>query len=346
MRAGLSKLKKIMADIIVVGGGIAGLLAAEAVKDAGFSAIGLEGASELGGRVGVGHHRIHSAQARESLHALCEGLELCEIDEAPLLRTKGEWEKAEDDKEFIDAEKFYLSHHYWIPTTGYSQLVARLVDKMQESYQTRKLVTEVRSDEKKLVCEDGIEHPYERLVWCASLKDLRTAWKGDKSQLKGLSKLPPRRGGILLEIDLKEPLFTSKNTVILPFRFKEWHLRALAFNSPAGPARVQWVLFLEDEILDDREEVAKCVRTLKREIAKEFPNLGALTLKEKLTYLPVISGETPVEWKSVLISPDIAYFGPETRLEGMDESWRNLDLTLANYPAFKREMESWKNLTA
>lgn len=334
-----------MADIVIVGGGIAGLLAAEALVDAGFSVVGLEGSSELGGRVEVGHHRIHSEFARDSLRSLCEGLELSEVQEPPLLRTKGEWEKVEDAENFIEAEKFYLSEHYWIPAAGYSQLVSRLVDKVKGNYQTRKLVTEVVPEEKKIVCEDGVEHPYERLVWCSPLKDLRSAWKGDKSLLKGLSKLPERRGGISLEVDLKEPLFSSKNTVVLPFRFKEWRLRALGFSSQAGLSRLQWVLFLEDEILDDREEVAKCVRTLKREIAKEFPAVAELTLKEKLTYLPVISGETPVEWKSVLISPDIAYFGPETRLQGMDESWRNLDLTLANYPALKRELESWKNLT-
>jgi hypothetical protein len=339
----LSKLEKIMSEIIVVGGGIAGLLAAEALKDAGLSVVGLEGSSTLGGRIEVGHHRVHSELARESLKSLLDGLELSEVQEPPLTRTKGEWQKAEEAGEFSEAEKFYLSEHYWIPTEGYSKLIARLVDKVGPSFQTRKLVTEVHASEKRILCEDGVEHPYSHLVWCSPLRALRTAWAGDKSPLKGLSKIPDRQGGISLEVELKEPLFSSKNTVILPFRFKEWRLRALGFPSTSGAPRVQWVLFLEDEILEDREEVAKCVRTLKREIGKEFPNAASMSVREKLTYLPVISGEAPLEWKSTLITPDIAYFGPETRLEGMDESWRNMDLTLANYPALKRDLESWKN---
>jgi len=332
-----------MSEIIVVGGGIAGLLAAEALKDAGLSVIGLEGSSDLGGRIEVGHHRILSEQGKECLKTLGQELELAEIQDPPQVRSKGEWETLEAAGEFMEAEKFYLSPHYWTPKEGYDALVARLVEKVGSLYQTRKLVTEVHAAEKKIVCEDGVEHPYERLVWCSPLNSLRTAWKGDKSELKALAKMPERRGGISLEIDLKEPLFSSKNTVVLPFRFKDWKLRALGFGSVSGAARVQWILFLEDEILEDREEVAKCVRTLKREMQKEFPNVTELTLKEKLTYLPVLSGEAPVEWKSVLVTPDIAYFGPETRLEGMDESWRNMDLTLANYPIFKGELAHWKN---
>jgi hypothetical protein len=332
-----------MAEIIVVGGGIAGLLAAEALKDAGFSVVGLEGSSGLGGRLEVGHHRVHAETSRASLAGLVEGLELQEVQEPPLVRTKGEWEKVEETADFSSPEKFYLSEHYWIAKEGYSKLTARLLEKVAPLFQTRKLVTEVHAEQKKVVCEDGVEHPYERLVWCSSLRSLRTAWKGDKSALKGLTKLPERRGGISLEVDLKEPLFSSKNTVVLPFRFKEWKLRALGLAGTGESPRVQWILFLEDEILEDREEVAKCVRTLKREIAKEFPQAPELSAREKLTYLPCISGEDPVEWKSILISPDVAYFGPEARLEGMDESWRNLDLTLANYPALRQAVENWKN---
>ncbi len=332
-----------MSEIIVVGGGIAGLLAAEALKDAGFSVIGLEGSSELGGRIEVGHHRILSEQGRDSLKTLDEQLELAEIQDPPQVRSKGEWETLGEAGDFIEAEQFYLSPHYWTPKDGYDAFVARLVDKVGPLFQTRKLVTEVHAADKKIVCEDGVENPYQRLVWCSPLKTLRAAWRGDKSELKALAKLPDRRGGISLEIDLKEPLFSSKNTVVLPFRFKDWKLRALGFGSTSGAPRVQWILFLEDEILDDREEVAKSVRTLKREMQKEFPAVAELTVKEKLTYLPVLSGETPVEWKSMLVTPDIAYFGPETRLEGMDESWRNMDLTLANYPVLKGELANWKN---
>ncbi len=333
-----------MAEIVVIGGGIAGLLAAKALKDTGFSVVGLEGSSSLGGRVGVGHHRLRSENAKETVRALCEGLQLDEIQEPPLIRSKGEWEGVKEDHSFIEAERFYLSQHYWVPAGGYLPLISRLTEELGENFQTRKLVSEVHPEQKKVLCEDGVEHSYQKLVWCSPLLTLRNAWKGDRSQLSAISKLPEGRGGISLEMDLREPLFSSKNTVILPFRFKEWRLNALGFANSSGSSNIQWLLFLEDEILEDREEVAKCVKTLKREISKEFPNAAELSSKEKLTYLQVISGETPLEWKSILITPDIAYFGPESRLAGTDESWRNLDLTLANYALLKKELGSWKNL--
>lgn len=330
---------------VVVGGGIAGLLAAEALVDAGFSVIGLEGSSQLGGRLEVGHHRIKSESTLERLKSLVDEVQVDEVTEPPMVRTKGEWEKLDPEEELTDAEGFYLAEKFWIPVGAYPKLLQRLTEKVGPLFQMRKLVTEVHAAEKKILCEDGSEHTFDHLAWCSPLRTLRGAWKGDKGPLKGLSKLPERNGGISLEVDLKEPLFSTRNTVVLPFRFKEWRLRALGFAGISATASVQWVLFLEGEILEDREEVAKCVRTLKREIAKEFPQVAELSLREKLTYLPVISGEAPLEWKTLLLTPEIAYFGPEVRLEGRDESWRNLDLTLGNYPTLKQEFDGWRNVT-
>jgi hypothetical protein len=126
--------------------------------------------------------------------------------------------------------------------------------------------------------------------------------------------------------------------VIFPFRFKDKKLRALGVNdtsSTEGRFLVRWILFLEEEIIEDREEVAKCLKTLRRELEKEFPALKTSVVQERIVYLSSISGDHPVPTRTLNILPDLIYLGAELRMEDAEESLRNLDMILNNCQHFE-----------
>lgn len=94
--------------------------------------------------------------------------------------------------------------------------------------------------------------------------------------------------------------------------------------------RLHLMVFLPKEVMEDREEVAKCVRTLKRELTKEFPELSAKTKREKIVYLPLLSGEEAVSWGSIEVGPGVFYLGPQVYLTDEQAELRNLDLLVSN----------------
>jgi hypothetical protein len=116
--------------------------------------------------------------------------------------------------------------------------------------------------------------------------------------------------------------------MVLPFKYKEARLRGL--GATTSPRNIHWLLFLESEIIDDREELAKCIRTFKRELQKEFPELKGAVQSERIVYLPCISGEEPCAVDSLEVLPDVYYVGPQARMDDEDKSLRNIDCTLSN----------------
>ena len=191
------------------------------------------------------------------------------------------------------------------------------------------------------MCQDGSQYSYDKIVWCSPLEPLIKLWNGDKAPLiKQLKELKEGYGGVNLELEVSGTLFPFKNTMVFPFRYKDSRLRALGVNATWPPptaerSLVHWLLFLGREITDDREELAKCIRTFKRELQKEFPELKTSTLSEKIVYLPLISGEIPAPLRSLRLLPDLLYVGPQARLADTDESLRNLDRTLNNCSRFE-----------
>ena len=209
-----------------------------------------------------------------------------------------------------------------------------VAEEVKGQFHFRKTVTEVDPERKVVTCSDESTYEYEKLLWCSPLELLLKAWKGDKTALlkvmKNAKEIP---GGINLDLEMSTDVFPLRNTMVLPFRYKDTKLRALGVRSTERHAH--WMLFLGQEIIEDREELAKCIRTFKRELQKEFPELKAAICSERIVYLPTISGETPTTAKSLELMPDVVYLGPEIRLPDTDEGLRNIDRTLDNCRRFE-----------
>jgi hypothetical protein len=315
---------------LIVGGGVAGLFAAKILKARQIELIGLEKAERLGGRTSVGHHRLYEKGSIEFFRMHFPELEFDFIDDNSLERKKGEWDAPKD--EYTEDEQFFLAPNFYVPRVSFAKIIEMLAAEVGDKFKLREHPLEIRHAEKKAIISTGEEIEYEKLVWCAPLELLPKIWSDDKTAFaKSLKQLDVAIGGLNLDMELSEPLFPCRNTVVFPFRYKDKKLRALgtAEMTEAGPL-VRWILMLEEEIADDREEVAKCVRTLKRELMKEFPELKDRIKNERIMFLPKVLWEKPIAVKGLELLPDLLYLGAQVKLPNTKEEPRNLDRILDN----------------
>lgn len=329
-----------MKPFLVVGGGLSGLLAAKILKEHGIDFIGLERSDALGGRARIGPHRLYKADSTVALSRWVGEMEWAEVDAAPAERNKGKWRAPSEDG-FLDPERFYLGASYFLPKAPLADAIERLAGKLGGYFKTRHSVAQILPDSQTVVCAEGARLEYRKIIWCAPLAGLAKAWQGDKSALSKLFKKDEEgNGGILLELTLgevpPEELAPFRSTVSLPFRFKDYTLRAL--GSLSG-GRIDWLVFLPQELFENREEVAKCVRTLKRELGKEFPWLETSASGGRIVYLDAISGEAQSSAKSLAILPDVYYVGPQVAVADGEEPLSNVDRVIDNCSRLERMLE-------
>ena len=127
--------------------------------------------------------------------------------------------------------------------------------------------------------------------------------------------------------------FTEKiNTLVLPFRFKDNVYRALGNRDDFGGQEVQytWTIFLDEALLENREEVAKCVRAFKREFGKQFPGSRGRSHPGEDCFSPSISGGSSVGANSLELFPGVFYLGSQVRLKDSAGDLQNLDLLIDN----------------
>lgn len=322
-----------MEQNIIVGGGVTGLVTACFFKQKNIPFMGLEREERLGGLSTVGHPRSYYEPSQRLLSELISDLEWTSIDEEAHTLSKGEWKKVEGEK--LEEEEYFLGNPFQAPSRSYGSILNSLMSAAGEHFQLRKNVISIEPAYKKIICQDGSELNYEKLVWTCPLSGLLKVWKGDKLPLQRLLKSAQEAmGGMALELELKGSIFPLKNTVVFPFRFKDHKLRALgSAQGRDGKTFLSWMLFLPAEVFEDREEMAKCVRTLRRELEKEFTELKSLILTERIVYLPTMAGKRPTMGKSLEVFPNTFYVGAELALGEETTELRHLDLSVLNASA-------------
>lgn len=322
----------LMEPYVIVGGGLSGLLTARILREKNISFVGFEKSPRLGGRAELGPHRILKENSVSMWKELLPEVDWLSIESEVQERAKGEFAPIRDG--YSEAEKFYLTTSLYAPAIPFDQVVEKLAAPVRERFQLQKTVVQINENNKTIEFNDGTEQKFEKLFWCTDLALLFKLWVGETINIpKGNKKASETPSGVNLIFELSSPLFESKNTVVLPFRFKDFRLRALGIPEPDEKTeghRLHWMMFLPKELMEDREEIAKCVRTLKRELLKEFPELTQTILKEKIIYLPLLSGEDSARWASLEIASDVFYVGPQAYLNEEQADWKNLDLVVSH----------------
>lgn len=325
-----------MSEILIIGGGIAGLALGKRLTDLNVPWRGFERENKIGGRLETGHHRVYTSDGRDFLSDLWPTIEWLTVDEAPKQIRKGEWEDAPQD--LRAPEQFYLGHPYFYPKSSYSVLLAHLEKQVGAKFELRSRITHIDLQKRTATGLNGVEHVFERMVWTSSLASLA---KITGQTPKGLAKKKPaalETGGVTWDIRVSEPLFSESGTVVFPFRYKDLKVRAIGVRAPwnEGEGHIyHWMIFLEDALLDDHEELAKIVRAFKRELTKQFPALEGHLIQEKLAFHPSLSGEVPVSAASLEVFEGVACVGPdifteEVKQDGDTSARRNLDTVARN----------------
>jgi len=329
-----------MNPYLIIGGGVSGLLTARILQEKNIPFIGFEKTSRLGGRAELGPHRLLQAESVALLEKFLPDIQWRSLDLQPKERCKGEYGEVREG--FSSSEQFYLSSQIFISPIAFEQVIQRLLEPVTDFFKTQKTVVKILGAEKQVEFLDGSSQAYEKLIWCADRDLLFKVWDGAPLATgKASKKAVERPTGFNWCLELQNPLFESQNTVVIPFRFKEHKLRALGISDldeNQKPHRLHWIVFVPQSISEDKEEVAKCVRTLKREIFKEFPELSPSILREKIVYLPLLSGEEPVILKSLELYQDLFYVGPQVAITDTQAQWKNLDLICAQISVLPSEL--------
>jgi hypothetical protein len=87
-------------------------------------------------------------------------------------------------------------------------------------------------------------------------------------------------------------------------------------------------------LLENREEVAKVVRTFKRELFKQFPAAKDALKRERIVFLPLICGYSSLQAKSLRIQDGVYYVGSQVRPDEGEPSLQNLDRLIDNARRF------------
>ena len=317
---------------VIVGGGPVGLIAAKLLQLHQKAFVGLEKTDRLGGKLSTLPSRLFSDESVVFFRSFLPTVEWNLINSTTLERVKGEW-KAPEPATLTLIEKPFLQNRYYSPDKSW---VVDLAQEIVANFQLRSEVSEVIEGEKKIVYSDGKEVFYEKLLWCADLSKLRKAWKGNTTSfLKVLKGIPEPVGVFDLELELATPLRDEVGSILFPFRYKEKKLRAIGVRELS---KMHWLVPLEAEIAEDREEVAKCVRTLKRELGKEFSDLKEKTQAERIVFYPDLSPSEPKEVKSLTALPDVLYLGSQLRREECDKRLFHLDVAVDNCRHFEQTL--------
>lgn len=170
-------------------------------------------------------------------------------------------------------------------------------------------VESLNVDEKRVVLSDGTSVGFEALIWCRSFSELRKAL-GGQVQVKGGRGAGRNLFALGLELKLQKPLLESDGTYVFPFRFKDKRITALGVAGDGS----DWVFSLDDEIAVDAEEAAKVMRTFKRELWKEFPELTETFQSERIVQFTPLFVEEPWSLASLEVAPGIFHVGTDARV--------------------------------
>ncbi len=341
-----------MSDILIVGGGLAGLFLSKVLCDRGIEHQGLEKDNHLGGRLEAGHLRFYAPEARDAFSDLFPQTQWEVVVEAPIQVRKGAFEAVTEA--LTVPERSFLGHPFARVTTAGSELIAAIPPSVTSHFHLRSPVSKLDLKTRTVITSNGTEIPFRKLVWTGSLAGLLKACGQTPKGLSPKKGTVIETGGMTWDVAVKTPLFECRNTLVFPFRYKDNRFHALGMrssNAPEGLYGFHWLMFLEDAWLENREELAKIVRTLKRELGKQFPALEESIVREKLAFQSSLSGETPVPVRSLEIFEGIACVGPDVQTEELSPVAenhpviQNADRVLRNCLDFSELiLPGWKTL--
>ncbi len=231
----------------------------------------------------------------------------------------------------------FVVGNYRLPTQKIQSLVEPVSKHLAPHFRCNRFPVSIDIDAKKVALNDGSTVEYDRLIWAAPLGKLKSILNTvGRSRMAPMGKAAPGIPFVGLEWGTDVAPFPEDKTVVLTFRYKDEKLKAYGFVSqknvsPESELFVShWVTVPPHKVAANAEETAKCVRSLRREILKEFAELESHIKHEKILSYDCYTPAKPSVAKSLEVLPNVFYVGPEaTNYDGDTPLW-GPEVTLHN----------------
>jgi len=326
-----------MNQFMIVGGGISGLIAAHILKDLGVDFAGLEPSGDLAMHFPLSTVNVFQEQTLDALSSILSEQAWVRDDVAPSFRAKGNWVPA-GPTDNPESENYWLHSPRWAMAADNLESIRSLSTIIAPSFHCHKKVAKLDIAGKTIHCTDESTFSYEKIVWCLPLQELALVSGNQLAAIaKPLRTLAKPESGFMLEFKCRR-FDAPSSLIVFKFRFKSNHLEAIATISPADDQGilVQWMVWLPESISESHEEVAKCVKSFRRELAKEFDFFSESHEASRFIFIPAITGASAITHETLHLFNDLIYFGPEIHLPSSTSQARYLDRLAANVP-FLRE---------
>jgi protoporphyrinogen oxidase len=288
-------------DVIVIGAGLGGLLAAKVLKSAGKSVLVLEAEERIGGSLrgtstpyGVLEYGLKSLpnteETRAALEKLNEALDPLlsvsaeEIDVAPITYQKAEFQPfigfGEHAPESVDEFNYYTRPQRLKVSSAPSAWVQALADDLAENIQTKSQVTRLKVDQHlvhEVVVNGDQCYQAQEFVFAGRAKDLSALLAKGTINPKHFHKLESYQGWSSVSLDLIHPkqITDSKSLYVLSGGTQEIHACLGFFDSPAEKEgkllqHSQWLTFVPDEAAHEEELTGHSLREIRRQLKRAF----------------------------------------------------------------------------
>jgi 2-polyprenyl-6-methoxyphenol hydroxylase-like FAD-dependent oxidoreductase len=313
-------------DTLIIGAGLTGLLLAHRLRQAEIPLALYESKEILGGsfrRQSV--TQPYSSPVLDFLPATGVQLELMEwlksiaptplhvevLDHKPLLFDEGKWRPfvGFGETEFKSVGEIAFAGHAQelrlIPPL--EQLVRALVDQLPISAHTNQEVTRIRVQDGQVtgvVINEEKTVTANRYIFTGQPSHLNNLIDGEGLSSKSRSRLARPHSWTAVVVELKHKLSLDSDTAVRIFNHsaKEFEPvlgRVFGTNS-------QWMTLVPEENSQDHEFVSQCIRHIKRQLKRPWPNAFDDIVEEKIYVHHGAFGFHPLKGKDPLQVPEIS----------------------------------------
>ncbi len=222
------------------------------------------------------------------------------------------------DGEIDEQFRPLLIGNYKIPRRAMAQILAPMTKSLIVNFHCNRFPLSLSIEEKTVSMNDGTVVPYEKLIWAAPLMKLKgilsPLWK---TKLGKIGKVPGPTSFVGFEWATDVKPFSEDISVMVPFRFRDEKLKAYGFFNQKSVAPdtdhyvTNWVAIAPAKVAANAEDVAKFVKSLRREMLKELPEVDGHIKHEKILHYECFVPDRPIVLESLEVLPNVFYVGPE-----------------------------------
>jgi hypothetical protein len=303
-------------DTVVIGGGLSGLLLSHRLHLNGHKVTLLEARDHLGGSMRkAGLHFTPSTKANVDLcewlrSALPAPVNFKLVDHSPEIFDEAKWHAFAGflDREFASLDVLaHLSHTQEIQfAPDVDQIVRILIEQLPVTAQLQSEVTELKFDNgcvNEVVVNGDKSIKCEQVFFTGAPGALNNLIKGEALTPKHRSRIAKFNTwtAVMLELSHAAPLTEPGGLRLFASSSKEFEP---VFGRIEGSTS-RWMTLAHSERFEEHEFTGQCIRHIKRQIKRAWPEQLDGKQDEKITVYPLAFGQNSLKLKSPWLMPEI-----------------------------------------